>query len=91
MGQGVAQGCSYHQLCFRFSSMGLLREVEEADVGVKLSSGGRLGGLLFADFCLQMTFLAKAIELCDHHVTKNGRQVENILGLIISTRLGVKN
>ena len=27
----------------------MLREVEEADVGVKLSSGGRLGGLLLAD------------------------------------------
>ena len=26
-----------------------MREVEEADAGVKLSSGGRLGGLLFAD------------------------------------------
>ena len=29
---------------------GLLREVEEADPGVKLSSGGRLGGNLFADY-----------------------------------------
>ena len=26
-----------------------MREVEEADAGVKLSSGGRLGRLLFAD------------------------------------------
>ena len=28
---------------------GLLREVEEAEIGIDLSSGGRLGGLLFAD------------------------------------------
>ena len=28
---------------------GLLREVEEAEIGIDLSSGGRHGGLLFAD------------------------------------------
>ena len=28
---------------------GLLREVEEAEIGIDLNSGGRLGGLLFAD------------------------------------------
>ena len=28
---------------------GLLREVEEAEIGIDLSSGGRLGGLLFSD------------------------------------------
>ena len=28
---------------------GLLREVEEPEIGIDLSSGGRLGGLLFAD------------------------------------------
>ena len=43
--QGVAQGCSLSPICFcfRFSL------TEEADAGFILSSGGRLGGLLFAD------------------------------------------
>ena len=47
--QGVAQGCSLTPIVFSIFINGLLREVEEADGGVKLSSGARLGGLLFAD------------------------------------------
>ena len=44
--QGVAQGC---RILFSVFINGLLREVEEAEIGIDLSSGGRLGGLLFAD------------------------------------------
>ena len=44
--QGVSQGCSLSPILFLSFINGLLRE---ADAGVKLSSGGRLGGLLFAD------------------------------------------
>ena len=40
--QGVAQGCSYHQLYF-------VKEVEQAELGVQLSSGKKIGGMLFAD------------------------------------------
>jgi hypothetical protein len=47
--QGVAQGCSLSPILFSVFINGLLREVEEAEIGIDLSSGGRLGGLLFAD------------------------------------------
>ena len=47
--QGVAQGCSLSPISFSVFINGLLREVEEVDAGVKLSSGGRLGRRLFAD------------------------------------------
>ena len=45
----VAQGCSLSPILFSVFINGLLREVEEAEIGIDLSSGGRLGGLLFAD------------------------------------------
>ena len=47
--QGVAQGCSLSPILFSVFINGLLREVEEAEIGIDLSGGGRLGGLLFAD------------------------------------------
>ena len=49
MEQGVAQGCRLSPILFFVFINGLLREVEEAEIGIDLSSGGRLGGLLFAD------------------------------------------
>ena len=42
--QGVAQGCSLSPIYFSVFINGLLREVEEAEIGIDL-----LGGLLFAD------------------------------------------
>ena len=48
--QGVAQGCSLSPIIlFSVFINGLLREVEEAEIGIDLSSSGRIGGLLFAD------------------------------------------
>lgn len=49
MEQGVALGCSLSPILFSMFINVLLKEVEEADVGIDLSSGGRLRGLLFAD------------------------------------------
>ncbi len=45
--QGVAQGCSLSPILYILS--GLLKEVEQAELGIELSNGARIGGMLFAD------------------------------------------
>ena len=47
--QGVAQGCSLSPILFSVFIDGLLLAVEQAGVGIQLSDGGEVGGLLFAD------------------------------------------
>ena len=47
--QGMAQGCSLSPVLFSVFMNGLLKEVEEAGVGVQLSSGKCIAGMLFAD------------------------------------------
>ena len=47
--QGVAQGCSLSPISFSVFIIGLLNDVEEAEIGIDLSSDGRLGGIMFAD------------------------------------------
>ena len=44
--QGVGQGCSLSPILF---INGLLKEVEQAGLGVELSDGSTIGGMLFAD------------------------------------------
>ena len=47
--QGVAHGCSLSPILFSVFINNLLKEVEEAELGIQLSSGKIVGGMLFAD------------------------------------------
>ena len=45
----IAQGCSLSPILFSVFINGLLKEVEQAGLGVELSDGSTIGGTLFAD------------------------------------------
>ena len=45
----IAQGCSLSPILFSVFINGLLKEVEQAGLGVELSDGSTIGGMLFAD------------------------------------------
>ena len=47
--QGVAQGCSLSHILFSVFINDLLKEVEQVELGIQLSSGKTFEGMLFAD------------------------------------------
>lgn len=47
--QGVARGCSLSPILFSVFINGLLKDVEEAGLGIEISNGRRMGGMLFTD------------------------------------------
>ena len=58
--QGVAQECSLSPILFSVFINGLLKDVEEAGLGIEISSGKRMGGMLFADDFVGVSELRKA-------------------------------
>ena len=47
--QGVAQGCSSSPILFSVFTNDLLKEVEQAEIGIQLISSKKVGGMLFTD------------------------------------------
>ena len=69
--QGVAQGCSLSPILFSVFINGLLKEVEQAGLGVELSDGSTIGGMLFADdFVGVSNELQRLINVADAYCCK---------------------
>ena len=58
--QGVAQGCRLSPILFSVFINDLLKEVEQAGLGIQLSSGKIVGGMLFADDFVGLVIQRKA-------------------------------
>ena len=69
MQQGVAQGCSLSPILF---INGLLKEVEQAGLGVELSDGSTMGGMLFADDFIGVRKNYKGLSMWCMPIVVNG-------------------
>ena len=72
--EGVAQGCSLSPILFSVLINDLLKEVEKAKLGIELSNGERVGGMLFADdfvgVCGSKEGLQKLIDVVHKYCNK---------------------
>ena len=72
--QGVALGCSLSPILFSVFINDLLNYVEQAELGIQLSSGKRFGGMLFAndfvDVSDSMESLQKLIDVVHRYCNK---------------------
>ena len=60
--QGVAQGCILSPILFSIFVNDLLKELEQADLGIQLQSGKRVGEMLFADDFVGVSESAESLQ-----------------------------
>ena len=60
----MAQGCSLSSILFSVFINGLLKDVEEAGLGIEISNGKRMhmGGMLFADDFVGVSELRESLQ-----------------------------
>ena len=81
--QGVAQGCSLSPILFSVFINSLLKDVEETGLGIEISSGKRMGGMLFAD---DFVGVSESRESPQKLIEVNGRKEINQLHSVISNQ-----
>ena len=60
--QGVVQGCSLSPILLSVFINDLLKDVEQVELGIQLSSGKRVGGMLFADNFVGVSDSKKSLQ-----------------------------
>ena len=60
--QRVAQGCSSSPILFSVFISDLLNEIDRAQVGIQLSSGIKVGGILFTDDFVGITESSESLQ-----------------------------
>ena len=60
--QGMARGCSSSPILFSACINDLLKGVEEAELGIQLSSGNTVGGILFANDFVSISDSNKSLK-----------------------------
>ena len=72
----MAQGCSLSPILFSVFINDLLKDAEQAELGIQLSSGKRVGGMLFADDFVGVSnsrgSLQKLIDVVHRYCSKWG-------------------
>ena len=85
--QGVAQGCSLSPILFSVFINDLLKEVEQAELGIQLSSGKTIGGMLFADDFVGVSdskeSLQKLIDVVYSYCSKRGLRANVIKSTVM--------
>ena len=80
--QGVAQGCSLSPILLPVFINGLLKEVEQAGLGVELSDGSTIGGVSNSEEELQRLINVAHAYCCKWRLKANVSKSEVVVGIL---------